>query len=372
MSATLACCWAFSPWRHEAATTAAAWLEQASPGPLDVLRADLDSVGPRELPRPAIDARIRRSRSLLGTGLALDAPAIAAYAEQALTAARAWIAAHGAYQELYSGPAGLADHLVAALLRGEGAATRWTAHVADLPTHRPDGTSNDAAMNEALRALLPEPARRADTVVAASLALLDRADRIVVASAEIGELLRAHPAFTATAPMTLWQRPGMTPPLDGDGISGLDSGASIGALVATVDATTLARLDPILLAYSLLSREEQHQLPLRVYTNQPKPLGELLRRRGVEARVSVAADPAPGAALAHPARAMLVLDGPVPQGRLWSPLPRPELADAAAAGVPVLLVAEQDSPLTALPGVRHIPAGHPSATVAVLRELAAG
>ena len=66
----------------------------------------------------------------------------------------------------------------------------------------------------------------------------------------------------------------------------------------------------------------------------------------------------------------LVLDPPAPEGLPWSPAGVPEVADYLAAGLPVVLVAEQDSPLTDATTVRHIPATHVSAALACLREFA--
>ena len=357
MSATLACCWAFAPWRSESATSAAAWLTRAQPHPLDVVRGDLDGLAPREQPRPAIDARIARSLSVPTAGQPLDAAAITAYVEASLRTVTDW-AATGAWEVVYSGPAGLADHVLAAAVREAGLAQRWTAHLRDLPTHGPGGARHLAVLDSAD----PGSGSVSDWV----LGMLAGADALVFETEALAEIVTCRPAFlaarTGSGPtVEVWQRPGQ---LAGPGYRPAE-----GTLAVAVDAQRLARLEPVLTAYALLSPAEQSALPVRIHTNDAGAIAAALRRRGLEGRIEMLGDLSP-AARVQGAGGALVLDPPAPEGLPWSPAGVPEVADSLAAGLPVVLVAEQDSPLTDATTVRHIPAAHVSASLACLREFA--
>lgn len=369
MSTTLACCWAFAPWRHEAATTAAAWLTRSGATSLDVLRADLDARLPRETPRPAIDGQIARARSLRGGAMPVEARAVEAYAAAGLATAADWAADSGPWDQVYSGPMGLADHALAASVRADGLAGQWVAHVDPLPTHGVDGARLTAEMDRALAArVLPLLPAAPDSPLVADwiLALIAQADVVLAGTEAAAQALGEHPAF-ATArpagapPVVVWQRPGLL------ASPAYDQGP--GVLSVAVDAHRLPRLEPVLAAYAMLRPQEQAKVPLRIRTNDPRPVGAALRRRGLEPRVEIAADPSPAARLAG-TRVALVVDAPPPEGARWSPAGMPELADYAAAGIPVVVLAEQDSPWSALPGVTHLPSDHPSAALAVLRALA--
>ncbi len=359
MSSHLACSWAFAPWRHEGATTAAAWLTAAGRDGCDVIRADLDAVVPRETPRPAIDATLGRTASLPGADrMPLTWAQLEAYAEAAVTTSRRWAGDDG-WADGYSGPVGLVDHLVMALLRSRSLVGRWTAHVIDLPTHEADGSRRlaevtDGPLREVVTAL-PGMNPRGPLVADWIVALIATADEVLVGTPALANALELPQA-------RVWQRPGVLVP------PGYRRERTPG-LICALDPARLATLGPVLTAYGMLSEAEMHRLPLHLVTNDPGAIGAELRRRGLEARVTVSADSTP--MVRTGADWALVLDLPRPDGMPWSPAGIPELADHTASGTPVILVCEQDSPLSRLPVAYHAPTDHPSAVFAVLRRLAA-
>lgn len=363
MTHLLAASWASTPWRHEAATTSAAWLAGAGDGAIDLIRADLDGHLPREEPRPPFDTRPARTVSLAGGHPGPQTWAdVAAYAQAGVTRAVAWAGtgSGSGWDEGYSGPVGLADHLILALLRQRGLVTRWTAHIIDLPTHDPGGRRRDDRVTEdallaAVRRLAPgEPA--GDGVADRILGLLASADRVLAGSDALATHLSEQHGLDG---IEVWERPGETqPPAD-----------RAPGIRAAVDAARLPALGPVLAAYAQLTPAEQAALPLRLLTNAPETVGPELRRRGLEARVSVGPDLCPAARSG--ADFALVLDAPRPDGMAWSPAGIPELADHARSGTEVILLAPQDSPLTQAAVAHHVPADHPSAMLALLRGLAA-
>ncbi|MEI2775183.1 MAG: hypothetical protein V9G19_04280 [Tetrasphaera sp.] len=398
MTATLASCWACAPWRLEAARSAAAWLDAVGAGPSDVVRADLDGLATRESPRALMDRRLRHTVSL-------PAPApetwqqLSAYAESAVRAIRAWARGGARWEAGYSGTSGLVDHLVLALARGNGTVPTWTAHLIDLPTHKPTGARRDApVVQDALlhtcaRLLrgweVPEPA--SDQVADWVLALVaGGADRIVVGSPELADALAATPGWAAVrgvrSRVEVWARP---PLRDADpGHAGISAdGGPAGDdrvpddrvhITGSVDAARLPVLDPVLRAVTLLERAERDRIRLTLVTDDVAPVATVLRRHGLEDEVAVvgpgtgrrATSPAPGGTAQRLRGLTLVVDAPTPEGLPWSPAPLPDLGDAEARGGEIILLAAQDSPLTRRPVAHHLPAEHVSAARALLSRLA--
>lgn len=411
MTATLACCWALTPWRLEAARSGAAWLEAVGAGPVDAVRADLDGLVSREQPRAPLDGRLRHTVSLSGS-LPRTWPEISAYAESAVRATRTWARSGVRWESGYSGTCGLADHLALALLRGNGTVPSWTAHLIDLPTHDPSGArleapvESGALLHTCARLLhaweVPEPAgdQAADWVLAL---IAGGADRIVVGSAELADGLAASPGWAGAqgvrSRVEIWRRPavrewaaGAGAGIAGAGIgaaeagmagaaaAGADAAGGAVAITAIIDGPRLPMLEPVLRALVLLGRAEQERIRLTLVTDDAPAVAVALRRHGLEDAVAVtspgAHGPDLGAAATGPAARRtgltLVVDAPVPAGLGWSPAPLPELADAEASGGEIILLAPQDSPLTRHAVAHHLPAEHVSAARALLSRLAAG
>lgn len=372
MTATLVCSRVFSPWSAEPTRLAAAFLEDSTDGPVDVVRADLDATLPRARPRPAIDAAIRHTVSV---GFP-DDPAtwadLGAYAESAVRTARAWRDEGDGWVAGYSGPMGLADHLSLALLRGLGVVPAWTAHVSDLPTHDAAGARRldpvaEGALLATCRRLLGGwnvPLPTADLAADWVLALVaGGADRIVVADPALADALLTLPAWRDLPALAdrieVWTRPPVPMPRR--------VGADRIRITTHVDALTLPILDPVLRAAALLPPGERDRIRLVLYAVEPAPVATALRRHALEDAVEVVVDdgsPCPGGDLA------LVVDPPVPDGMPCFPAPPADLADAEASGIPVILLAPQDSPRTRHPAAHHLPTEHVSAARALLSRLA--
>lgn len=376
MTSVLVSSWAFSPWRDEAATTAAARLLSDGARRLDVVRADLDDTRPREQPRPEVDDLIGRSISLPGHPVAPSTWAgIESYAAAAAGAVRAWQAAGVRWDGAYSGPAGLADHLVLALLRERAVVPGWTAHLTDPPNHLASGraltaTVSPGPLRTACRALLdadPVSDFLGDWALAVVAA---RADRVVVATAALGEHLLARagagPRDRLADRMEVWSRPAC-PVTAAPGGAGESGDVRV---TARVDRDRLAQLQPVLTAYGLLPEAARPRLHL--LTNVPADVAVLLRESGLEGLVSLAPDlgPAASAATAAAGDYALVLDRPRPAGLPYALGDLPEIGDHAAYGTPVILLVPQDSPLTRLPVAHHVPDQHPSAVAALFSRLA--
>ena len=371
MTRVLASSRIFSPWYAEAATTASAWLVASGADSVDVIRADLGSQA-RAVVRPEVDARVRHTTSIDSAEPPQTWADLATYAESAFTALTSWRAAGGAWDVGYSGPEGLGDHLVLALARARGLVPSWTAHLGRLPTHDAGGARiNDVAEADdslagVCRGLAESwhvPFPRDGDLAPAMLALIaGGSDRIVVASEELAEILCASPQWRTIAGIEnrieVWARPGRT--WERATVPGRTG------ITAYADSPRLPLLDPVLRAYALLDAAERARVGLTIATDDPAAATALVRLQALEEAVPVLAPagvPAPCADLA------LVVDWPVPAGRAFDPVPPPELADAAASGVPVILLAPQDSPLTRAAVAHHLPTEHVSAARALLARL---
>lgn len=378
MTATFASCRVFSPWSAERTRLATSWLEAIGASPVDVVRADLDASLPRARPRPLLDGVVRHTASVSSPHEPVSWTDISAYAESALANARAWAAAGSAWDLGYSGPAGLADHLALALTRGARLVPSWTAHLADLPTHTAEGTRNlepveDGPVLTTLHRILdhwqappPESGHATDWVLALIAA---GADRIVVGSETLAETLLALPVWRARPGLadriTIWTRPPIPMPQDAHA-------PGVVRVSARVDARTSPALEPILRAYALLAPDERDRVRL-VLTTTDGPATDgataaAVRRHGLEDCVEVRADSG------FPWRAgdfALIVDEPRPEGMPCFPALPADLADAEAGGIPVILLAPQDSPLTGRPAAAHLPFEHVSAARALLSRLAA-
>ncbi len=372
MTATLAISRAFSPWAAPAARAAAAWLAATGADPVDVVRADLDAVLPRARPRPEIDGVVRHTASVLAPHDPVRWTDLGTYADSALRAAHAWQAAGAVWGTGYSGPAGLADHLSLALLRAEGLVPTWTAQVSDLPTHAADGrrlldtVEDDALLTRCRRALaawaVPEPAT--DLVAHWVLALIaGGAGRIVVDSDDLAAALLSGPVWRdlpaladrvvvwAAAPVPMRQSLG-----------------DVVRITGRADAVSLPLLDPVLRAYALLTGDERGRLRLALRTTEGGLVAASLRRHGLEDAVDVLVDDGTPCVAGDFA---LILDRPGPEGQPCFPGPPADLAEAEAGGIPVILVAPQDSVRTRHPAAHHLPTEHVSAARALFSRLAA-
>lgn len=391
--------WAFAPWRHDAARTAAAWLGEHAPAPFDVIRADLSAAAPRARPVPPIDAAVRASFSLPDAatpgppaGPPRSWTAIETYAESAHRAVVAWRSGGTTWDLGYSGPIGLVDHVLLAVLREQDVVSRWVAHIDDLPTHLESGARDDDSVVEgglltaAERILagagfpIPQRGRVTELVLAVIAA---RADEIVVTGQGLVDALLATPAWAPHRSVLAPRLQVWTPPADTGSVAGLalpdavpagdsvpagpaGSGAGPGPLriAGWVPGSRAPAVLPLLSALGLLEPEERAGVSLQVASDDPAALTPALRDLGLEEKVVVGAD------FGGPADIALVVDRPVPDGLGWSPRVLPELGEWAALGVPVILVAPQDSPLTSAPAAHHLPTDHVSAARALLATLA--
>lgn len=457
VTGTLVSSWAFAPWRHEAARTSAAWLSAHAAAPYDVVRADLSDAVPRARPVPPIDAAIRSSISLpYAAGLALglapprDWVAMERYAEAAHRAVVGWRSRGAEWDLGYSGPIGLVDHLLLAVLRDQDVIPRWVAHLDDLPTHGGTGAMSREAVAPggllvaAERILagaglpVPESDRVADLVLTLIAA---RADEIVVGGEALAAALLATPAWaphrsalttrlrrwtptadgTSVAGLTPLPRAGRargtgSPPSDGLGESGrpvlagienaagrapgaggepndglgelaspaadfriasTTSGATAGAsaratagagvvrIAGWVPGTRAAAVVPLLTALSLLAPGERASIALHLASDAPAALAPLLRDLDLEEDVVVSDD------FAGTPDFALVVDRPAPEGLGWSPRELSELAEWHELGVPIIVLAPQDSPLTQTAAEHHLPTEHVNAARALLARFAA-
>ena len=388
MTVTLVSSWAFSPWRLEAATTAAAYLMSIGVDELDVVRADLDMRYVRENPRPAVDALLARVRSLPGYP---QPPAtwadLGSYAASAAQTADAWLASGCHWAQGYSGPGSGADHLTMALLRHRGVLPLWTAHLTGTLSHADDGrllgerVGADPMRSAAREALTTRPPSDLVSDWLAAL-IAAHADMIVVASEHLRDHFLALPSVQpyrdrVADRVRVWSRPGVAAPSDGPSDRSSDPARSAREtrhLVVTtrVDAERLPSLVPVLTAYGLLSAHDREQVQLRVLTNDPTGAAIQLRRSELEGLVSVEADASPVVSAERAAQGdfALVVDRPAPEGLGYALGDLPELADHAACGTAVILLCPQDSPLSRYDVAHHLPAGNVSAALALLRCLA--
>lgn len=420
VTGTLVSSWAFAPWRAQAARTAAAWLTTFAPQPFDVVRADLSDAVPRARPVPPVDAAIRSSISLpyaAGSPAPIAAPrdwvAIETYAEAAHRAVVGWRSRGAAWDLGYSGPTGLADHLLLAVLREQEVVPRWVAHLDDMPTHgETEAVGGEAVAPGALlvaaeRILtdaglaLPDSDEVADLVLTLIAA---RADEIVVGGEALASALLTTSAWSphrsalatrlrlwtptangaSVAGLALPPRPGHAPgagaePSDGLGelvspasdsriasaTAGPTAGAGVVQIAGWVPGSRAATVAPLLSALGLLSPDERAAIALHLVTDESATLAPLLRDLDLENGVVVSDD------FAGTPDFALVVDRPSPEGLGWSPRELSELAEWRELGVPIILLAPQDSPLTHAAADHHLPTEHVSAARALLARLAA-